>query len=597
MEYAEGGTLSDKILSYKMNKEKFSTDTILNWIAQVVLGVMLMHSKNILHRDLKSQNLFLTSDGTVKIGDFGISKELPTLSSLAKTSCGTPYFMPPEVCKGEPYGEKIDIWAIGCILYELVFLKKPFESKTLSGVFDKIINKPLESSYEEVDSDIKILLMAMLDKDPSRRPSIWELANTPWIHERINKFVQEKGWQEAVATIFEWEQNSPTETQHEPKTHDGHFFDTGRLDVVTHFIRSDIPLADCKNGWFSTVKNWGSGYDIFKWVLNKLEADEDRARTIWQKMLDYGYISRVDNNPDFETTHAPMYRFYEDRDDLAANMLRPFKGTVFGALDTSVELVKLIEDVYREAIVEVDYATKIIAEQALVSKKYEDYISSVSKLEKVDLNFYSVQEAYWFFLNVYQCMYIHCYLKNLKSHQDEVGESASMFSNLKNFMWRKKQALPFFYWIGGYNFTLEELKHGVLRSNRKKPGAILRTLNVNEARSQFIPDERYDQRILFLCLDLPQVMEHIECFDDPDTMDEKLNFYLKEYLNWKVEFDTFNNEITLPSILETYYSDFGGTDEWILRFIWTWFDNSEYSIEDVLKLQRSKLQIKYNTYT
>lgn len=179
MEYAEGGTLSDKILSYKMNKEKFSTDTILNWIAQVVLGVMLMHSKNILHRDLKSQNLFLTSDGTVKIGDFGISKELPTLSSLAKTSCGTPYFMPPEVCKGEPYGEKIDIWAIGCILYELVFLKKPFESKTLSGVFDKIINKPLESSYEEVDSDIKILLMAMLDKDPSRRPSIWELANTP----------------------------------------------------------------------------------------------------------------------------------------------------------------------------------------------------------------------------------------------------------------------------------------------------------------------------------------------------------------------------------------------------------------------------------
>lgn len=179
MEYAEGGTLSDQILTYKMNKEKFPTDTILNWIAQVVLGVMLMHSKNILHRDLKSQNLFLTSDGTVKIGDFGISKELPTLSSLAKTSCGTPYFMPPEVCKGEPYGEKIDIWAIGCILYELVFLKKPFESKTLSGVFDKIINKPLESSYEEVDSDIKILLMAMLDKDPSRRPSIWELANTP----------------------------------------------------------------------------------------------------------------------------------------------------------------------------------------------------------------------------------------------------------------------------------------------------------------------------------------------------------------------------------------------------------------------------------
>lgn len=113
MEYAEGGTLADKILEFKLAGEVFDNETILNWISQVILGVMLMHSKNILHRDLKSQNLFLISDGTIKIGDFGISKELPSIDSLARTSCGTPYFMPPEVCKGEPYGEKIDIWAIG----------------------------------------------------------------------------------------------------------------------------------------------------------------------------------------------------------------------------------------------------------------------------------------------------------------------------------------------------------------------------------------------------------------------------------------------------------------------------------------------------
>ena len=68
MEYAEGGTLADKILEYKLNGEWFDTETILKWIAQIVLGVMLMHSKNILHRDLKSQNLFLTSDGMIKIG-------------------------------------------------------------------------------------------------------------------------------------------------------------------------------------------------------------------------------------------------------------------------------------------------------------------------------------------------------------------------------------------------------------------------------------------------------------------------------------------------------------------------------------------------
>lgn len=97
MEYAEGGNLAELIEKVKNKGQSFSTETALDWISQIVLGVMLMHSKNILHRDLKCQNIFLTSDGTIKIGDFGISKELPTFSTLAKTACGTPYFMSPEV--------------------------------------------------------------------------------------------------------------------------------------------------------------------------------------------------------------------------------------------------------------------------------------------------------------------------------------------------------------------------------------------------------------------------------------------------------------------------------------------------------------------
>jgi hypothetical protein len=158
---------------------------------------------------------------------------------------------------------------------------------------------------------------------------------------------------------------------------------------------------------------------------------------------------------------------------------------------------------------------------------------------------------------------------------------------------RNKQSIPFFYIIGGLNFTLDELKNGVLRGNRKKPGAILRTLKANEPRNKFIAEDQYDPKILFLCLDLPQVMEHIECFDSPDTLGEKFNFYLREYFNCKVELDSLNCEIVLPSIFETYYNDFGGNDESILRFIWNWFDNTEYSIEEILKVSKSKLQIKY----
>lgn len=119
-------------------------------------------------------------------------------------------------------------------------------------------------------------------------------------------------------------------------------------------------------------------------------------------MLEYGYITSVDGSTEFMTTTIPMYQFYEDREDLAANMIRQCKEEVGEALDVSVELVKMIEEVYREAIVEVDFQTKIIAERALISRKYEQYISNASKLEKVKMSFYSIEEAYCFFLNVYQ---------------------------------------------------------------------------------------------------------------------------------------------------------------------------------------------------
>ena len=217
MEYAEGGSLDDKIKFAKLKKQPFEVDTILNWISQVILGVMLMHSKNILHRDLKCQNIFVTKDGVLKIGDFGISKELESMTKMVETNIGTPYFMAPEAWKGEWYGEKADVWAIGVILYELTMLKKPFDAGSVKDVFDKIINTPIDFSETHIDVEIKMLIIAMLDKDQLNRPSIWELSNFTCINERINKFVQEQKWEDSVSSVFEWRSIQEEEKEKEGK--------------------------------------------------------------------------------------------------------------------------------------------------------------------------------------------------------------------------------------------------------------------------------------------------------------------------------------------------------------------------------------------
>lgn len=137
---------------------------------------MAMHSKNILHRDIKTQNIFITQNDILKIGDFGISRQMETLTPMAMTACGTPYFMPPEVCQGKPYDSKADVWAVGVILYELITLKKPFDSDSINGVFEKIVKQPLEPLPSSVDSSLKMLVAALLNKDYNKRPNIFEVA-------------------------------------------------------------------------------------------------------------------------------------------------------------------------------------------------------------------------------------------------------------------------------------------------------------------------------------------------------------------------------------------------------------------------------------
>lgn len=142
IEYAAGGTLSDRIDAAQRASTPFEADVATAWIVQISMAVAYMHSMRVLHRDLSARNIFLSSADSIKVGDFGLSKADQShraCSINGKTLCGTPNYFSPEMIKGEAYGTASDAWAVGLLAHEIFTLHHPFTSSSLAGLLDLIL--------------------------------------------------------------------------------------------------------------------------------------------------------------------------------------------------------------------------------------------------------------------------------------------------------------------------------------------------------------------------------------------------------------------------------------------------------------------------
>uniref|UniRef100_UPI00398E6731 serine/threonine-protein kinase Nek9-like n=1 Tax=Pristiophorus japonicus TaxID=55135 RepID=UPI00398E6731 len=171
MEYADGGTLAQYLAQQDRELEERE---ILNLFHQMMAATCYLHEHNVLHRDLKTANLFLTKEGEVKLGDFGVAKVMTT-GSEAHTILGTPYYISPEICEGKCYNDKSDIWSLGCILYEMACRQRTFEGTNLPAVVNKIMKGQFAPITNNYSTEFKALVMDMLQKEAQYRPSAREL--------------------------------------------------------------------------------------------------------------------------------------------------------------------------------------------------------------------------------------------------------------------------------------------------------------------------------------------------------------------------------------------------------------------------------------
>ena len=191
MEYADKGDLYQKIVHLK--KVGCLIDEIDAWkiFIQMTRGLKSLHDLKILHRDLKSANIFLFSDGTAKIGDLNVSKV--ARRGLGYTQTGTPYYASPEVWDEKPYDNKSDIWSLGCVSYEMLTLHPPFRAKDMEQLYKAVTKGIYKKVGSKYSSDMNEIIDYLLKVNPQERPNCDQILKHPLVKKRLEFFQAQSG--------------------------------------------------------------------------------------------------------------------------------------------------------------------------------------------------------------------------------------------------------------------------------------------------------------------------------------------------------------------------------------------------------------------
>ena len=195
MEFADRGDLYQKIVQHKKSAILFEESDIWRIFIQLVKGLKSLHDLKILHRDMKSANVFLFSNGSAKLGDLNVSKVAKR--GLGYTQTGTPYYASPEVWKDKPYDNKSDVWSLGCVLYEMITLRPPFRAQNMEGLYNKVCKGQFSRIPDKFSDDLFKVVQFLLQVNPISRPSCEQILNYPIVQKRIEYFKSFAGEEES----------------------------------------------------------------------------------------------------------------------------------------------------------------------------------------------------------------------------------------------------------------------------------------------------------------------------------------------------------------------------------------------------------------
>lgn len=175
MEYCQGGDMAALLNNMRATNTRFSEREILEVLHQLASAMAFIHSHRILHRDLKPSNILITHNGGLKIADFGVSKRVDNTAAAAQTSVGTPQYTPPEMVMTQVYTSQCDMWALGCVVHEMMALQPAFQGESVLALAWKICFDAPATLPDFYSQGLRDLITALLHKDSSQRPSALDI--------------------------------------------------------------------------------------------------------------------------------------------------------------------------------------------------------------------------------------------------------------------------------------------------------------------------------------------------------------------------------------------------------------------------------------
>eukprot|EP00760_Papus_ankaliazontas_P028367 PhM_4_TR3662/c1_g1_i1/m.76360/K08857/NEK1_4_5; NIMA (never in mitosis gene a)-related kinase 1/4/5 len=178
-EYYPGGDLERLLAAIRKKGQIVSPEIAKAWILQLCSALQYIHERNIIHRDIKCANVFLSEDQrTVALGDFGIAKKLDNAKHMTNTLVGSPYGFSPELVSGKSYDSKSDMWSLGCVVYEICNLRRAFEVDNISQLISLIQIAKYGAMEPTVPPPMKSIIERLLQKDPRERPNAKDVLGT-----------------------------------------------------------------------------------------------------------------------------------------------------------------------------------------------------------------------------------------------------------------------------------------------------------------------------------------------------------------------------------------------------------------------------------